>query len=100
VRQAKLSGFAAAGLLIEYLQSALEFDLFGLQLRTKDRGPLASVRAVPAPLFVVYSIPSSSRTFQSEAARMMSDGVQASMAPSATASKVVIGSLRACQGAR
>ena len=37
-----------------------------------------------------YSIPSSSGTSHSEAARMISDGVQASMAPSAMACKVVM----------
>jgi hypothetical protein len=37
-----------------------------------------------------YSIPSSSRTSHNAAARIMSDGVQASMAPNAIACKVVM----------
>lgn len=37
-----------------------------------------------------YSVPSCSRTFQSEAARMISAGVQASMAPNAMACGVVM----------
>jgi hypothetical protein len=37
-----------------------------------------------------YSIPSTSRTSHSEAARIMSDGVHASMAPNTTACKVVM----------
>ena len=42
------------------------------------------------PAVSAYSIPSSSGTSHSKAARMISDGVQASMAPSAMACKVVM----------
>ena len=60
-----------------------------LQVSLDLRNQMAEIHKLRAAVSA-YSIPSSSGTSHSKAARMISDGVQASLAPNAMACKVVM----------